>query len=82
MRGECRDCEGTIAARDRAEEAADALAYAIGGFLGIDIGEHVGGSPGNCPWRRALDAITAARSTHGTYRLVRHGSSCGCSDCT
>ena len=58
--GECRDCEGTIDARDRAEEAADALADAIGRFLGVDVGEHVGGFPGNCPWQTALDAIEHA----------------------
>lgn len=82
MRGECRDCEQTISHRDAAEEMADALAEGIADFLCIDVGEHVGGRPGNCPWQNALDAIRAAKTTHGLYRLVKHGDTCGCSDCT
>lgn len=82
MRGECRDCELTIAQRDNAEEMADALADAIAKFFGHDIGEHVGGRPGNCPWQNALEIIKGATGTLGTYRLQRHGATCGCSDCT
>lgn len=60
--GECRDSEGTIDERDRAQEAADALAAAIGEYFNVDIGEHVGGSPGNCPWNNALEIIQQAIS--------------------
>lgn len=45
---ECADCEKLIAERDDAIEMADKLADAIAKFLGIEIGEHVGGRPGNC----------------------------------
>lgn len=79
---DCRSCEGLIGERDEAQEMADALAYGIAAFLGIEIGEHVGGNPGNCPWQNALEAILSAKDTHGIYRLVQHGETCGCTDCT
>lgn len=78
---ECRSCEELISERDGAQEMADKLSAAIADFLGVEIGEHAGGTPGNCPWTNALEFITAAKRTHGLYRLVQHGETCGCTDC-
>lgn len=69
--GECKDCEVTIGQRDRAEEAADALADAIAAYFNVDIGEHVGGQPGNCPWQNALEEIekALAEREHGEREM-------------
>ena len=47
--------------RDRAEEWADRLADAIAAFFGVELGEHEGGYPGNCPWQNALKLIEGQR---------------------
>ena len=49
-----------IEERDRAQEAADALADAIGRYFNNDPGEH---SNLNCPWENALETIEAAISS-------------------
>lgn len=52
-----RDLDQVMTERDSYHETADKLAFAIAEFFGIDIGEH---SNLNCPWDRAMAAITAA----------------------
>lgn len=79
---DCPSCSQIINERDKNEEMAEKLADAIADFFGVDIGEHVGGTPGNCPWTNALKIITDAKGTFGLYRLQQHGEKCGCADCT